>query len=287
MSDELVIRHVRLCECGKPAGHASVCRPSRLAIAQKLDDDWLEARARQREEKHAKRERTSDAGRRTRRARLNDTLALHHSAIERATALSTVAAGSLERSRGGSASSGEPPAQQTFDDDPRWREHWRVITSRLLRVHELLDEATGHGTVTGSPVMIRAEKQRRVIEDGRGLTPIGVVEELGHYLAGSPETVRRDRREAGVCMKTGFDAPYCDTKNPCVVCRHARQPRPNCDCGICRHDGAWNMPSSAAFVPVPKALRDQRKAADLCLRDGQAPRSGCPCIVCRQHWPTG
>ena len=281
--DELVIRHVRLCECGRVADHDGICAPTRLAAAQRLDDERDEVNAERARARHERRQRAFDAERRAALASIDGTLSLHHLAVERVAGLSAVAAGQVERSRGGSASSGAPPAQQMLDDDPRWAEHWRVIRSRLLRVHELIDEARGHGTVAGSEQLIGVEKQQRVIEQGRGLSPAAVVEELGRGIADSASVVRGDRIDAGVCVKTGL-APGSGCT--CVVCRHWVRPRANCDCGICRHEATWSMPSSTAFVPVPARLRAERKAAGVCLRDGEAPRPGCACIVCRDHWPT-
>lgn len=126
---------------------------------------------------------------------------LYTEAVEREARLSTVPAGNVERSRGGTGPSG-PGAQQTMDDDPRWREHWTVIRSRLERVLELLDEAEGIGPIAANTTMLGAEKDKRIIAE-EGLSPLAVVEKLGRDIAGSPETVRRVRRAAGRSGKDG------------------------------------------------------------------------------------
>jgi hypothetical protein len=201
LTDEpLRIRHVRLCQCGKLAGHDSICKPGRAPAGldperdvERVDAETEELFARRREARFAKRKQAFDAERRQQIA-LTDVLGLHRSAIERQATISTVKAGSTERGRGGSEPSG-PPQQQMLDDDPRWRESWTVIRSRLERVHELLDEAEGLSTVAATTTMLGVEKDRRVISDGEGLSPVAVVEKLGRDIAGSPETVRRIRKK--------------------------------------------------------------------------------------------
>jgi len=58
--DDLKIRHVRLCQCGKPADHDSICKPGRSPAGldperevERVPLDWEERRARKREEKFA------------------------------------------------------------------------------------------------------------------------------------------------------------------------------------------------------------------------------------------
>lgn len=202
--DGLVIRHVRLCECGKLAGHDSICSPGRSTAGldperdvQRVDTETEELFAERRGKRFAERARTFTEERHGKRATA-DLLMLHREAIERAARLSTVGAGQTERSRGGGDPAG-PPRQQALDDDPRWREHWTVIRSRLLRVHELLDEAEGHGSVAGNLQMIGAEKDRMILSrENQGLSAQAVVDKLGTHIAGSAETVRRIRRANGL-----------------------------------------------------------------------------------------
>jgi hypothetical protein len=203
--DQLIIRHVRLCECGKLAEHDSICSPGRATAGldperevQRVDASTEDLFAERRGERFAKRARGFAEERTARRAAM-DLLALHRAAIERQGTLSTVKAGSTERGRGGVETFGFPPSQQQLDDDPRWREHWQVIRSRLLRVHELLDEAEGHGTVAGNMQMLGVEKDRLILSrENQGLSAQAVVDKLGSHIAGSAETVRRIRRNNGL-----------------------------------------------------------------------------------------
>lgn len=204
---------VRLCQCGKPAGHASVCRlgpDDGDQEIERVDRSWEETNARHREERFAKKKRGMDAERREHRAEMTG-LELHRLAVERAGRLSTVQVGNVEPSRGGGTQVG-PPRQQLLDDDPRWTEHWAVIESRLRRVHELLDEAEGLGPVAAK-TLLGSEKDDLIIREGLGLSPLAVVEKLGRDIAGSPETVRRVRRARGRSMKDGstLDEPGSST----------------------------------------------------------------------------
>jgi len=202
--DDLKIRHVRLCQCGKPADHDSICKPGRSPAGldperevERVPLDWEERRARKREEKFAGVQRELSAERRQHRSSA-DLLNLHREALEREVTISTVSAGSTERGRGGSDPAG-PPTQQLLDDDPRWREHWAVIRSRLERVHDLLDEAEGLGTVASTGQMLGIEKDRLICHvSNRGLSNQAVVDKLGSDIAGSPRTVGRARALAGL-----------------------------------------------------------------------------------------
>jgi hypothetical protein len=202
--DQLIVRHVRLCECGKLAEHDSICSPGRATAGldperevQRVDASTEDLFAERRAERFAKRARSFAEERTNHRANA-DLFLLHREAIERAARLSTVAAGNTERGRGGGDPSG-PPRQQQLDDDPRWLEHWQVVRSRLLRVHELLDEAEGHGTVAGNMQMLGVEKDKLILSrENRGLSAQAVVDKLGSHIAGSAETVRRIRRNNGL-----------------------------------------------------------------------------------------
>ena len=201
---DLKIRHVRLCQCGKLAEHDGICRRRHDdddRDAERVDLEWEETEARRREDRFEKRKRSLDSARRARRAGLT-ALELHRHAVERQAALSTVAAGSVQPSRGGDDPIG-PPGQQLLDDDPIWREHWRIIRSRLDRVHDKLDEAEGLGATAQQTRLLSVEKDRMVISQGRGLSPAAVVDLLGGDIAGSPETVRRIRRREGFGARDG------------------------------------------------------------------------------------
>lgn len=223
MDDDLVIRHVRLCECGKRAGHDSICRPGRAPAGldpdpevQPVDPEVEKEFARRSEGRFERRRQTFDAERRERRA-TTDTFELHRHARERALVLSTVGGSAISRGAPNSESQRIGPGrQQQLDDDPRWREHWDVIRSRLGRVLDLLDEYEGHGTVAGTTQLLGVEKKKRVIRDGAGLSPLAVVEKLGRDITGSPRTVALDREEAGVCVRDGT------------------HPHEGCRCKICR-----------------------------------------------------
>jgi hypothetical protein len=177
----------------KPAGGSRVDHDD----VEPIDDPvWLETEARRREERFEKRWLSFDASRRSERAGMT-ALELHRLAAERAARLSTVAAGNIEPSRGGGDSAGVP-AQQVLDDDPVWREHWRIIRSRLERVHEKLDEAEGIGRTAQSTRMLGVEKDRLILTQGVDLSNQAVVDLLGADIAGSAKTVERVRKAAGV-----------------------------------------------------------------------------------------
>lgn len=199
--DEPVVRHVRLCQCGKPADHNSLCRPERTPglepdDVERVAPEWEEYRARKREEHFAKMQRDQYAERRYLRERAS-TADLFREAQQRQVTLTTVAASNTERGRGGGDPSG-PPAQQLFDDDPRVQEHWTVIRSRLYGVLNLLDEAEGHGTVANTMQLLGEEKDRLILHrDNEGLRAQAVVDKLGTHIAGSVRTVQRVRQREG------------------------------------------------------------------------------------------
>lgn len=221
----------RFCQCGKPAGHVSVCNlgpDDGDRDIERVDRGWEEQNARHREERFAKHQRASQAERRERRASLG-ALELHRHAVERALRLSTVAAGNVEPGRGGDGPAG-PPHQQTMDDDPRWREHEAVLRSRLERMHELLDEAEGHGSVSGTALMTTEHKNWLILAE-EGLSPIAVVEKLGRDIAGSPDTVRRIRRAHG---RSALDGRKTDATGSAEVPIWARARRVVIDDGGAR-----------------------------------------------------
>lgn len=202
--DQFRVREVRLCSCGKPADHISVCNRDRSGRdgddeAERIDRVAEERMARQQEERHAGRRRRFDAERRERRTRMT-TLALLAEATQRSARLSTVKASNPEpmliRGGGGDGPSG-PPRQQSLNDDPRWEDATRIVRKRVMQMLDLIDEAegTGHGQVVAA--MDGTEKDRLLLDEGRGLVAEQVVAELGPEY-GSASYVRKLRRARGL-----------------------------------------------------------------------------------------
>jgi hypothetical protein len=167
-------------------------------LAERVDAAWEEQHARRREERFAKRRLSFDAARRQARAKMT-MLELAIAVHEGVSRLSTVPAGSVERSRGGG--DGELPKQQTLDDDPRWQEHEAVARRRLGAMLDLVEEAEGLGAIA-NPTMDGDDKDRLILHHSmEGKTASQVWDELGTYVAGSsPELVRRKRRAKGLDM---------------------------------------------------------------------------------------
>lgn len=201
--EELKIRHVRLCQCGKPAEHDSICRPGRTPAGldpddvERVDAAFEETTSQYAEGRYQRRKREFDSERRQARAGM-DAFALHRWVIEHQVALSTVAAGNTEPTRSATGDTAAPPRQQLLDDDPRWREHMSVIRRRLELAADLIDEAEGHSTVSSTANMLGVEKDKLILDAAnQGLRAQAVVDRLGSHIAGSAETVRRVRRAAG------------------------------------------------------------------------------------------
>lgn len=199
--DGLVIRHIRLCGCGKPAGHNSVCAPGRQSPG--LDPDNIERISQQAEAVIAerasgrfdRRKREFDSERRQHRAHMSS-LELHRWIVEHAVRLSTVAAGNIEPSpRDSTTGTPPPPRQQTLEDDPRYRENMTVIRKRLEFTADLIDEAEGHSTVASTTGMLSDEKDKLICaRENEGLRAQAVVDRLGSHIAGSARTVQRIRQ---------------------------------------------------------------------------------------------
>lgn len=184
-------------------------RPDRDEVEPIDDPVWLESEARRREDRFAKRWQGFNSARQIQRVDMTP-LELHRLAAEREARLSTVAAGSVDPSRGGSDPAG-PPGQQLLDDDPVWREHWRIIRSRLERVHAKLDEAEGLAPPAQARQLLGVEKDRMIVAAScRGLSNQAVVDLLGADVAGSAETVRRVRRREGLDSR-GHDIEHSST----------------------------------------------------------------------------
>lgn len=161
--------------------------------AERVDLEWEDAHTRTSRQQWGEQKRSLDADRRIARAEMSR-LDLHRHAVERAGRLSTVGAGPLGRSSPNSERQNPgPPGQQQLDDDPRWRETWQVIGRRLEAAHRLLDEYEGLGA-TAESTMTAAEKDRRILIEGRGHSCEAVVDLLGREVAGSARTVWRKRK---------------------------------------------------------------------------------------------
>ncbi|MGN6870296.1 MAG: hypothetical protein ACTHMY_18050 [Solirubrobacteraceae bacterium] len=183
--------------------------------AERVDLDWEEKQARKRAERwlaakpnalagalpHHRAETKPGLDRDRRAARHGlDAHQLYRLAIARAARISTVRAGNVAAS---SAGSGHPSKNlavdhsgaQTLEDDPRWGRHWGFVKAGLLLVHELLDEAEGHGTQTD---MTSEAMNRLILEEGRGLSCREVAEKFPEATAGGKASiVARVRRNQG------------------------------------------------------------------------------------------
>lgn len=203
--DEPTIRHVALCECGLPAGHESVCRPSRLAVAQRIDGAWLDTLAHRAERRHRETE-TAERERFVGWMRSLSTLDKCREAL-RPAAESTVPAGSLEPSRGGESQRVGPPRQQLRDDDPRVKLAVGQIDRAAERLLMLAREEHGHGTAGAAVTMLGEHKDAEILRCA-GAKPRDVVGLLGTQVAGGSRTVERVREEAGRCRWCGQPWPH-------------------------------------------------------------------------------
>lgn len=196
VEDTLVIRYVRLCECGKVAGHDSVCRSHRLAVAAKLDAARDESESRDREEHYRGRLVRFNALERDRRMGM---LGLDLAAEVRREMLtaSTVKAGSPEPSRGGEDERIGPPRQQLLTDDPRWVLQERMLHRHALALRELVDEARGLSRSAAVAGLSAEEKDKAIEDEGVGLTASEVFFRLGPEY-GSESYIRRLRRARGL-----------------------------------------------------------------------------------------
>lgn len=133
----------------------------------------------------------------TRRRRERDEMTaieLHRRATERVIKLSTVRGSNPEKSRGGSEPIG-PPTQAHVEDDPRWNECQLVIRKRLEKLHDLLDEYEGLGSLAqAAAAMDSYDKNARILKEGRGHHCDVVVDLLGREIAGSQRTVWNIRK---------------------------------------------------------------------------------------------
>jgi hypothetical protein len=215
---DIIIRHV--CQCGKPVNHQSICRPPRGPAGLEPDDvervpvefeEFTTERARGRYER---RKREFGAERRARRAGM-DAFALHRWIVEQTARMSTVKASNTGKSAPSSENTQVgPDRQQELDDDPRWREHERIVKSHLRGMAALVDEQLGHETVAETSKMGAEEKDRVILdpkhEGLRAQTVFDLIGDTG-ITGNSPETIRRKRRDAGLDYLGRPRAPHADS----------------------------------------------------------------------------
>ena len=219
MSDEEIqIRHV--CECGLAENHDSVCRPTRLAVARRVDTEWEEANARQREARHSKRQPGFRGERQSgRRALSNRELA--SLAEVRLAKLSPVPAGNISPSHGAGGHPSVNLAERARSVDPRADPRWKASDdserNALLRKHDLLDEYEGLGVAAPERELTPEQKDAEIVHpDHEGLTAAQFARQYPGY--GSPKTIANKRRwfAAGLCTMSG------------------QTPREACHCPTCR-----------------------------------------------------
>lgn len=171
--------------------------------AGRVDLEWEDRQARKRAERwaaptpkvfgvgaalpHHRAETKPDLDRDRRSTRRGlDVDVLYRLAQARTARISTVAAGNVEPSRGG-GDGAAPPQQQSLEDDPRWDRHWGVVKRGLLLVHELLDEAEGHGPVVRDTTT--EEMNRILLDEGEGLSCKEVAEKFPELTNGGRASV--------------------------------------------------------------------------------------------------
>lgn len=227
--EELIIRHVRLCDCGKVAGHNGICRPPRTAAGfepddvDPVDDDTAEVFARRRERvftRDAPRYRSERVGH---RSRLN-VRALQAQVDVQVAELSPIGAGNISPSHG---SSGHPSQNLALlawsvdlDADPRWRMAVQRERDSVLRQLELLDEIRGLGVAQAERELTGEEKDAEIVSPANAdLSAAEFASKFPGY--GAPTTIARKRRwyERGLCTFSGVP------------------PHSGCHCPTCRKGG--------------------------------------------------
>lgn len=211
MTDEqqVTIRNVRLCQCGKPAGHDSVCQPGQLAVAARVDRAWEEQNSERRSERYAKRQPVFRAERQRERDSLS-TRELHDKASARAATLSFVKAANPEWSAAGSGHPSKNLAldhsgAQMLEGDPRWDGTWRAVRAALERAHELLDEYEGLGVAAADPDITPEAKDGAIVSpENEHLSASEFARQFPGY--GAPTTISRKRRwfTGGFCTMNGL-----------------------------------------------------------------------------------
>jgi hypothetical protein len=226
--DQLVIRHVRLCECGSPAGHDSICKPGRLAAATKVDREWEDRNSGLRTLEHSKRQPDFRAERALARSLLT-TRELAALADQRAAKLSTVSAGNIAPSHGGAQHPSVNLALQArsvdLASDPRWKAAEESERRTLNRKHELLDEYEGLGVARAERELSAEEKDAEIVAaHNEHFSAAEFARDHPGY--GSASTVARKRRwfKGGYCTFSGLAPQFEDDgrcKCRCPTCRRA------------------------------------------------------------------
>jgi hypothetical protein len=164
--------------------------------AGRVDRDWEDANADRRRERFAKRKPAMTADLRG-RLRAMDVDTLRAWVLAETTAMSTVRAGNVEPSRGGSDSA-EPPRQQALSDDPRWTRYEEIEKRGLLLKADLILEAKGHGVHATGDRSSR-EAARLIVDRGRGLSckETARLPDLSEFPGITPAFVRRVREVQG------------------------------------------------------------------------------------------
>lgn len=207
MSDEedIKVTHLRLCECGKIAGHNSLCYTERIGVDQRVDRAFENAMADERRDRSDKRKARISSERRSARARQDD-WQLVMDAREAEMLLSTVKAANPESGARGSESTMVGPTTQRLDDDPRWRLAKRQLRRAAEQLLDLADEIRGHGVAVTATVQLGEHKDAEILACV-GLKPREVVQHLGREVAGGTRTVERVREAVGDCRWCGRDWP--------------------------------------------------------------------------------
>lgn len=198
--DQVKVRAVRRCQCGKPADHASLCRRDRSG---RDGDDQIERIDRQAEERMAREAEEHDRGRRARMARQRQErrrkmtgLELIAEVCRQMQTISTAKAGSAEMSRGGGGEWIGPARQHRLEDDPRWALTDGLIHRHAMTLAELVDEARGYGTASAASMLSAEQKNDAIRNEGHGLTAEELFFRLGPGYGG-PSFIRKWRRDNG------------------------------------------------------------------------------------------
>ena len=197
-TDELAIKHLRLCECGRPAGHNSIC------LSNALERQWVAVEAEQRRDHSDGRKRRISSERRAVQAAKSD-WELVEEARQGELLLSTTGAATPGSGRGGE-SQRVGPSTQLLEQDPRWRLAKRQLRRAAEQLLDLEEEIRGHGIAAVATLQLGEHKDAEILRCV-GLKPREVVRHLGSEVAGGTRTVERVREAASSCRWCGQDWP--------------------------------------------------------------------------------